>query len=70
VYKFTFKYVKDKAESEDITQLVFIKIWEKKVDLSAIKSLDAFVFTIAYRQILDYFRSNEAKFKRIYFAQL
>jgi RNA polymerase sigma-70 factor (ECF subfamily) len=64
VYRFINKFIKDKAESEDITQLVFIKIWDKRASILSINSIDAYLFTIAHRLVIDYFRSNASKFKK------
>lgn len=64
VYQFVFNFIRDKAESEDITQLVFIKIWKNKTNINEIKSLDGYVFTVANRLIIDYYRSSETKFKK------
>jgi RNA polymerase sigma-70 factor (ECF subfamily) len=62
VYQFTLGYVKHSAEAQDITQTVFIKIWEKRSDINFSQSIDGFVFTIAYRTIIDAFRRSSSKF--------
>lgn len=64
VYQFIYNFVKDKAEAEDITQIVFIKIWTKKSTITKISSLDGYVFTVAYRLVIDHYRSSETKFKK------
>ncbi|CAL1518763.1 RNA polymerase sigma-70 factor [Chitinophaga sp. MM2321] len=61
VYHFVRHYVKEKSEADDITQNVFIKIWEKRNVINTEKSFEGFVFTIAYRAIIDRFRQNAAK---------
>jgi RNA polymerase sigma-70 factor, ECF subfamily len=60
VYHFVFSYVKEKTEAEDITQNVFIKIWEKKSSIDTSKSFEGFIFTVAYRLVIDYFRQHAA----------
>lgn len=60
VYQFVFGYIKEKTESEDITQNVFIRIWEKRLSIDIDKSFNGFIFTIAYRLIIDHFRKNSA----------
>lgn len=60
VYQFVLSYIKEKTEAEDITQNVFIKIWEKKLLINIDKSFEGFIFTIAYRLVIDYFRKNSA----------
>lgn len=61
VYQFIFKFIKEKTESEDLAQIVFIKIWEKRNFLKEVKSIDGFVFTIAHRLVIDHFRLNRTK---------
>jgi RNA polymerase sigma-70 factor (ECF subfamily) len=62
VYQFTLGYVHDSAEAQDITQIVFIKIWEKRSHIDTSRPVDGFVFTIAYRTVIDAFRQASAKF--------
>lgn len=64
VYHFIFGYIQEKTEAEDITQNVFIKIWEKRATIDTGKSFKGFIFTIAYRTVIDYFRQNTTKFNR------
>jgi RNA polymerase sigma-70 factor, ECF subfamily len=61
VYQFVFSYIKEKTEAEDITQNVFIKIWEKKLAIDPDKSFEGFIFTIAYRLVIDHFRQHSTK---------
>jgi len=56
VYHFTYKYVKNREEAEDITQNVFIKIWNKRETIDASKSFDGLLFTIAFRMVVDQLR--------------
>jgi RNA polymerase sigma-70 factor (ECF subfamily) len=64
IYQFVYGYVKEKSESEDITQMVFLKIWENKTTINLNKSFSGFIFTIAYHSIMDYFRKNAARFQQ------
>jgi RNA polymerase sigma-70 factor (ECF subfamily) len=50
---FVLKFVKSQQLSEDITQEVFIKIWEGRDKLSEIKSFKAWLFTIARNYTLN-----------------
>jgi RNA polymerase sigma-70 factor (ECF subfamily) len=59
VHQFVNRYVKEPAQSEDITQTIFIKLWDKKADLDISKSFDGYIFTIAYRMVMDYFRQTK-----------
>jgi RNA polymerase sigma-70 factor (ECF subfamily) len=58
VYHFILGYVKTKADAEDLTQVVFQKLWEKKCSVDPVRSFNGFIFTIAYNIIMDYFRKT------------
>ena len=60
VYRFVFSYVKERSEAEDITQNVFMKIWERRQLLDAEKSFAGFIFTVSHRAVMDYFRRHAA----------
>jgi len=60
LHRFVSTYIHDKEQAKDIVQLTFIKIWEKKETIDLSKSFKAFVFTIAYRNVIDYVRRKEA----------
>lgn len=62
VYRFIFSYIKERSEAEDITQNVFMKIWERRQLLDPGKSFAGFIFTIAHRAVMDYFRQHATKF--------
>jgi len=59
LHRFVSTYINDKEQVKDIVQQTFIKIWEKKETIDLSKSFKAFVFTIAYRNVIDYVRRKE-----------
>ena len=61
VYRFVYRFVRNADESEDLTQEVFLSIWEHKQTINLSKSFDGFIFTIAYRKIIDYYRLASKK---------
>ncbi|MDR6782103.1 RNA polymerase sigma-70 factor (family 1) [Pedobacter africanus] len=56
IYLFIKKYLKSAQLSDDICQNVFLKIWERKEELSSIHTFNAYAFTIAKRQCLDFLK--------------
>jgi len=66
VYYFAFGYLKNKDDAEGIVQEVFVKIWNKRLDLNEEKSFSSFLLTIAKNRILDIFkkRTHEINYKR------
>lgn len=47
VYRFVFSILRNTHDSEEITQMVFIKIWDIRTTLRDDTNLNAFLFTIA-----------------------
>lgn len=58
-------FVKSVDVAEDLTQNVFLKIWENHeafiITTKGLKGLDSYVYTIAYRQTIDYIRSKQIR---------
>lgn len=63
VYHFTSLYLTDNYEKEEITQQVFIKLWEKRNLLDEEKDLDGLLFIITRNLIFNHIRKsiNEEK---------
>lgn len=55
-------FVKSIDIAEELTQNVFLKIWENHESLViSVKGFNSYVFTIAYRQTIDYIRSKQVR---------
>jgi RNA polymerase sigma-70 factor (ECF subfamily) len=63
VYRYIALRVGDKTEAEDLTEQVFLKAFES---ISSFKwrgvPVSAWLFRIAHNQVIDYRRTNKAKF--------
>lgn len=59
VFSFAKSYLYNKENAEEIVQDVFLKIWEKRSDLTTKKSFDAFLFTISKNAILNTIRKSK-----------
>jgi RNA polymerase sigma-70 factor (ECF subfamily) len=51
VFNFIHALLHDKETAEDLTQNVFLKIWERRMDVNPELSFEAYIFTIARNQI-------------------
>ncbi len=58
LYVFSMNYLKSEADSEEIVQAVFVKIWENRHQLKTELSFKAFIFKVAHNEILKFFRSK------------
>lgn len=57
VYRFILKNIKNKYDAEDIVQSAFERMWEVRDQVNNEKS-KSFLFTIAYRRMIDLIRKN------------
>ena len=51
--------------AQDIVQDTFLRLWDNRSQLNSFGNLQAFIFTIAKHQVIDYFRKqvNELQFE-------
>jgi RNA polymerase sigma-70 factor (family 1) len=63
IYPFVLKMIHAQTLAEEVTQEIFIKIWQHRDKLIAIDQPEAYIFTIAVRHTLDHIkkRLNEQK---------
>ena len=58
IYRFVLIKVSDKRVAEEITQDIFLKVWQHIVDKKHVKSFQAFIFRIARNSVIDYYRQS------------
>ena len=56
VYRFILKNIKHKENAEDIVQASFEVLWMKRTDVK-METSKSFLFTIAYRKMIDHIRT-------------
>ena len=64
LYGFVFLYVKQDADTEEIVQDVFIKIWKSRTKIDVYSSFESFLFTIAHNATVNLLkkRATEQKY--------
>ena len=64
LYGFVFRYVKQEADTEEIVQDVFIKIWKSREKIDVYSSFESFLFTIAHNATVNLLkkRATEQKY--------
>ena len=58
LFSFVFKILKNEADTDDIVQEVFVRIWESRDKLEDYKLLNSYIFTIAYNNSIDLIRKR------------
>ncbi|MEL7120616.1 MAG: sigma-70 family RNA polymerase sigma factor [Bacteroidota bacterium] len=66
VYFFSLKSTQNEIEAEDLTQTIFIKIWENRSKLSLSIPLETQVFKIARTTTIDFYRAKTAQQKLLH----
>lgn len=57
IYRFVYIKVGNRQVAEDLTQDIFLKIWQHLVDKKNVRSFQAFIFRIARNTVVDHYRS-------------
>jgi RNA polymerase sigma-70 factor (family 1) len=58
VYYFAFSYLKDRAESEDIVQEVFMNLWKFREQINEYYTFSRYIFKITYNSTCKRFRKQ------------
>ncbi len=61
VFTFVLSLVRSKANAQDITQNIFMKLWKNRKNLKHIKSMDDYLFILSKNACMDYFRKASRK---------
>lgn len=65
LYAFALKYFRNTADTEELVQEVFVKVWEKRQALKSEYSFKSYLFTIALNQIRKYYNKKAASLRYI-----
>ena len=60
IFRFAKRLMNIHAEAEDITQDVFVKLWNKKQDLLLMNSIEAYAMTVTKNLCLDKLKARKA----------
>ncbi len=58
VYRFVMKHCKNEADAQDLVQSAYEVLWKKRADIR-FESARSFLFSVAYRQMIDQFRKSK-----------
>jgi RNA polymerase sigma-70 factor (family 1) len=56
VFAFAYSLTKSRDTAEEVVQDVFLKLWERRAQVRVDTSFTAYVKTVTYNQVIDFFR--------------
>ena len=69
LYRYALSFLKEKAESEDVVQEVFLRLWQKRKQLNEIKNIEAWSMTITRNLTMDRLKAQKLRFDKLQAAQ-
>jgi len=60
IYSFTYRYVGNAQEAEDITQEVFVRVWRNLKKFDRDRSFKTWIFSIAKNTAIDFLKKKRA----------
>jgi RNA polymerase sigma-70 factor (ECF subfamily) len=65
LYAFSLSITRNTFAAEEITQLVFMKVWEKRNRINEHLSFRSFLFSVTYFETISWLRKEKSQDKRI-----
>lgn len=65
LYAFALSISRDSFAAEEVTQLVFLKVWEKREQIKEHLSFKSFLFSVAYHETISWLRKEKSEKLRI-----
>lgn len=65
LYAFVLSITRNTFYAEEITHIVFIKVWEKRAAIQEDFSFKSFLFSIAYNETISWLRKEKSEKRRI-----
>ena len=70
LYRIAYRLTQNVAESEDIVQEAFIKIWNKRNELKEVENAEAFSVAILRNMCMDYLRKTKYEYQMPYDTEM
>ncbi|WP_303919487.1 RNA polymerase sigma factor [Draconibacterium sediminis] len=62
IFKFAHSYLKSKNDADELVQIIFIKIWEKRKMIDISQNIKSFIFKVSVNAIYDFMRQGKLKY--------
>lgn len=56
IYNALMVYIRDEHQADDLLQNVFVRLWEKRAELSAIQNIENYLFILARNLVLNHIK--------------
>lgn len=63
VYDYVYCFTRSAETTEELVQEIFIKVWEHREKLTAVRSFKSYLFRIAKNSVIDHIRHQQVKHK-------
>ncbi|MFQ7112318.1 RNA polymerase sigma-70 factor [Hallella bergensis] len=61
IHQFALMLLKDNQDAEDVCQIIFMKVWQKRKSLLEVTNIDSYLFILSKNSIIDYLSSKKIK---------
>lgn len=61
IYRISYSILENRDDADDVTQEVYIKLWERRNNLGDVRNDEAFVVTMTKNMSIDLLRNNQRK---------
>lgn len=58
VRSFSYGFLKDRDEADELAQMIFIKLWEKRDSFVSVHNFDSYLFTLSKYTIFNYIEAR------------
>lgn len=65
IYSFVLSITRESYAAEEITQLVFLKVWEKRSKINEHLSFKSFLFSVTYNETISWLRKEKANQRKV-----
>ncbi|MEM6844691.1 MAG: RNA polymerase sigma-70 factor [Bacteroidota bacterium] len=63
VYHYCLRFTRCQEDAEELTQEIFIQLWNQRRSIDPAQSLDGYLFTIAHHQACNFLRQKSRRLK-------
>lgn len=70
LYRIAYRIVQDVANAEDMVQDTFVKLWNKRNDMSDVENTEAFAIIILRNTCLDHLRKTKNDYQTTYDTEI